>query len=106
VQNNLAWLLATLPQPEGGDPDRAISLAHRACELTGNQSIPDLDTLAVAYAAAGQFDAAVAAAQKAIDLARSTGQAELGKEIEARLELYRSRRAYSRSAGATSLGNP
>jgi tetratricopeptide (TPR) repeat protein len=106
AQNNLAWLLATLPQAEGGDPHRAVSLARRACELTGNQSISNLDTLAVAYAAAGQFDPAVSTAQKAIDLARSARQTQLAKEIEARLELYRNRRAYSRSAGVTSTSDP
>ncbi len=106
AQNNLAWALATLPQTEGGDPVRAVPLAQRACELSGNRAPRDLDTLAVAYAAAGRFDAAVATAQKAIDLARVAGQAELVKEIEARLVLYRSGRAYSQSMGVTSPSTP
>jgi hypothetical protein len=66
----------------------------------------DLDTLAVAYAAAGRFDAAIATAQNAIDLARAAGQADLVKEIEARLELYRSGCAYRPSTSVTSPGNP
>jgi hypothetical protein len=100
-QNNLAWVLATLPPAQGGDPVRAVGLAQRACELSGNRVPGCLDTLAVAYAAAGRFDAAVATAQKAIDLARSAGQAELVKEIQARLELYRSGRAYHLPVSAT-----
>jgi tetratricopeptide (TPR) repeat protein len=107
AQNNLAWVLATLPPAQGGDPARAVSLAQRACELSGNRAPGDLDTLAVAYAAAGRFDAAVATARKAIDLARAAGQAQLVKEIEARLELYRSGRAYHPPvSAATSPPNP
>jgi tetratricopeptide (TPR) repeat protein len=102
AQNNLAWVLATLPPTEGGNPVRAVSLAQRACELSGNRAPGDLDTLAVAYAAAGRFDAAVTTARRAIDLARSTGQTESAKEIEARLELYRSGRAYHPSMAMTS----
>lgn len=92
--SRLAWLLATLPQSEGGDAARAVSLAQRACEFTGNPVAADLDLLAVAYAAAGRFDDAVATAQKAIDLARSSSEPALAREIEGRLELYRNGRAY------------
>jgi hypothetical protein len=53
-----------------------------------------LDTLAAAYAAAGRFGEAIAAAQNAVGLARATGQLELVGEIEARLELYRRGRVY------------
>ena len=107
AQNNLAWVLATLPPAQGGDPVRAVGLAQRACELSGNRAPGDLDTLAVAYAAAGRFDAAVVTARKAIDLARAAGQASLLKEIEARFELYRSGRAYHPPVStATSPPNP
>ena len=106
AQNNLAWVLATLPPTEGGDPVRAVALAQRVCERSGHRAPGDLDTLAVAYAAAGRFDDAIATARNAIDLARAAGQAELVKEIEARLELYRTGRAYSPSTGATNPTNP
>ena len=94
VENNLAWLLATLAPTEGGDPARAVTLARRACDLTNNQMAEYLDTLGVAYAAAGRFTDAIGAAQTAIELGRSAGKPELVREIEARLELYRSGRAY------------
>jgi len=94
--NNLAWLLATLTSGEGGDPVRAVTLAQQACETTGNRAAPYLDTLAVAYAAAGHYPEAVATAEKAIELASAAGQRQLAGEIETRLELYRSRRAYRR----------
>jgi len=71
-----------------------VSLAQRACELTGNKVPGQLDTLAVAYGAAGRFSEAVTTAQKAIELGRSAGQTQFVAEVEARLELYRSGRAY------------
>jgi tetratricopeptide (TPR) repeat protein len=106
AQNSLAWLLATLGPAEGGDPVRAVALAERACSLTGYQVPGDIDTLATAYAAAGRFNDAIATAQKAIELARSAGQSQLVGEIQARLQLYRSGRAYSRSPDTTSPRNP
>jgi protein O-mannosyl-transferase len=104
--NNLAWLLATLPPTHGGNAARAVDLAQRASVLSNNRAPSELNTLAVAYAATGRFDAAVAAAQKAVDLARSTGQTELAKQIEARLELYRGGHADSQTTEATSPSNP
>jgi tetratricopeptide (TPR) repeat protein len=94
AQNNLAWVLATLPPADGGDPVRAVNLAESTCQSPGNTAAGYLDTLAVAYAAAGRFSEAIATAQKAIDLARSTAQPKLAAEIESRLQLYRSRRPY------------
>ena len=106
AQNNLAWLLATLAPEDGGNPARGLELAKRVCELTGNRAAPYLDTLAAAYAATGQFSNAVATAEKAIDLARSAGQAQAVGEIEPRLELYRNGHGYRQSVGVTSPRNP
>ncbi len=106
AQNNLAWLLGTLAPAEGGDPVRAVTLAQRACKLTGNCDANCLDTLAVAYAATGRFNDAIATTQKAITLAHSAGQAELVQKMEARLELYRDGHAYHPPAKTTSQVNP
>jgi Flp pilus assembly protein TadD len=103
--NNLAWFLATRPPTEGGDAVRAVALAERACQLTDNRAAVSLDTLAVAYAATGRFDAAVATAQKAVELARTVSQPTLAREIEGRLEMYRTGRAYSQSTGVTTPSN-
>ncbi|HVM61484.1 MAG TPA: tetratricopeptide repeat protein [Verrucomicrobiae bacterium] len=97
--HNLARLQATLPPAQGGDPVRAVSLARHACELTGYQSPAFVDTLAQAYAATGQFEDAVAAAQKAVELARAAGQPGLAEKIEARLQFYRDGHA-DRETGA------
>jgi hypothetical protein len=58
-----------------------------------------LDTLAAALAAAGRFNDAIAAAQKAIVLAKTAGQSQLAADIERHLELYRAGRAYLAPAG-------
>lgn len=52
-----AWLMATCPDPEYNRPEIAIQLAQKAIELEGETS-PNLDTLAAAQAANGDYDAA------------------------------------------------
>ena len=106
AQNNLAWLLATLAPEDGGNPVRGLALAQRVCELTGNRAAPYLDTLAAAYAANGQFSNAIATAGKAIDLARANGQPQVAAQIEPRLELYRSGRAYRQFVAMTTTNKP
>jgi hypothetical protein len=83
-----------------------VDLAQQACELIGNRRAGYLDTLAAAYAAAGQFSEAVATAQMAIELARADGQPKLAGEFEARLELYRSGHAYFQSVGNVESNQP
>jgi len=97
IQNNLAWLLATIEPSQGGDPVRALSLAQQVCQRTGNRVAACLDTLAAAYAAAGQFESAVTTAQSAIALARSAGQTQLVVEVESRLKLYQNGRPFRAS---------
>jgi spermidine synthase len=96
--NNLAWLLATREPAQGGNPPRAVAVAERACKLTDHRSYSCLDTLAVAYAAAGWFPEAIATAQKAMALASAADETRSAKQIEARLELYKQRRPYREPA--------
>lgn len=93
----IAWILALHPDAERRDTARAIELAQRAIALTEEQNAVDFDTLAIIYAAAGKFDQAQVAAQKAVDLARRAGNATLAEQIRKRLELYRQARPYPRS---------
>ncbi len=88
----LAKLLATAQVSQGGDPVRAVALAERACQLGGNRDPGCLDTLAISYAAANRFDDALKTGQAALQLAGSQGLADLSREIEARLQLYRGHR--------------
>jgi Flp pilus assembly protein TadD len=92
--NNLAWILATDPHPEIRDGLEAVKLASRACALTHQQQPVLVGTLAAACAEAGNFDTAVAAAQKAHDLALAQGNQALAARNLELLEIYRSHHAY------------
>ncbi len=100
TQNALAWLLATLPSADGGDPLRAVTLARQACDLTHNHEPHYLDTLAAAYAAQGRFSDATETARKALALARADSQTQLVAEVQARLDLYRSGRPFQMSTSS------
>lgn len=93
-RNNLAWLRATCGDPKVRDGDEAVQLAKRAVELSSSNDAESLDTLAAAYAEAGQFVDAVAIAKQAMGLAESSAVRKLAKEIEARLRLYEQGKPY------------
>ena len=71
--DELAWLLATYPDSKSRDGTEAVRLAERACALTERRIPALLNTLAAAYAEAGDFPRAIAAAEEALNRARSSG---------------------------------
>jgi tetratricopeptide (TPR) repeat protein len=93
-----AWSLATNPDANRRSSKRALQLARRVVAVAEAPTARDLDILAAAFAEAGQFDDAVANAEKALALARANSQAELADQIEKRLMLYRMTKPY-REAG-------
>lgn len=94
VLNNLAWLLASSPRAELRDGPRATSLAQHACELTSWKKTIFIGTLAAAYAEAGQFDEAIATAQRACGLATKNGETELFQRNKELLALYMNHQAH------------
>ena len=97
--NNVAWLLATSPDATVRNGAEAVRLAERACRLSGNSQPRELGTLAAAYAEAGRFPEAVAAAQKAVDIARASGNAQLAAMGNQLLNLFRAGKPYHEPAG-------
>jgi spermidine synthase len=95
LANDLAWRLATSSVEEIRNGAEAVEYAEAAERLTGGQDINVLDTLAVAYAAAGRFEDAVAAADRAIEAARAAHLEDAVTRILARRALYEERQAYS-----------
>jgi tetratricopeptide (TPR) repeat protein/mono/diheme cytochrome c family protein len=92
--SELAWILATHPDPHVRDAGQAISLAERAVSLTDSRDPVMLDVLAAAYAAGGHFDEAAASAQAAIDLGSVHASSGTLANIEQRLALYQQHQPY------------
>ncbi|HEX3600480.1 MAG TPA: tetratricopeptide repeat protein [Lacipirellulaceae bacterium] len=82
VYNNLAYILAASPDDGVRDGKRAVDFAETAQLLQETPSQDVLDTLAAAYAEAGQFDRAIEAENKAIKLAPENQREEFGKYLK------------------------
>lgn len=87
--NEFAWLLATHPDSKIRNPQLAVHFASQAVSLEDPLNWMYVDTLAAAYASAGDFDSAALEQQRAIDL-----NYEKDEGADERLDLYRSGRNY------------
>jgi tetratricopeptide (TPR) repeat protein len=87
--NNLAWLLATTPDPSLRNGPEAVRAAERACKLTNRQSAVPLGTVAAAYAEAGRFPEAIQAAELSIQIATASGQQQIVAMNQQFLNFYR-----------------
>ncbi len=85
---NYAWALLNTPGAGSSNPDAALHHARRAVVLTNSASPHALDTLALAHAAAGEIEQAVAAAQKAIALLPAVNSRDR-QEMEGHLAKFR-----------------
>jgi tetratricopeptide (TPR) repeat protein len=101
--SNLAWVLATWPEASVRNGSRAMELAQRANELSGDQSPVVLGTLAAACAEAGQFAEAMATARLALQLAESQSNPELAGSLRSQITLYQAGTPFrdTRPAGST-----
>jgi len=103
--NNLAWILATAPDPRLRNGLEAVHLAEHACELTSYKEAMLVGTLAAAYAEVGRFSEAVETAQKAVTLAQTAGETNLAEKNRQLLELYASKKAYREGAKPRDSGD-
>jgi tetratricopeptide (TPR) repeat protein len=90
--NSAAWFYATCPDKTVRDGKKAVELATKACELTKWKNLSNIDTLAAAFAEAGNFKEAVKWQGYAIDLAIDPVEVRSG--MKQRLQLYQKHRAY------------
>ena len=88
THNNLAWLLATAPDPSLRDGVRAVVHARQALDRGVNGSW--LDTLAAALAESGEYDQAVEVEQHAFELSLQKNES-----FRQRVEIYRQRMSYA-----------
>jgi tetratricopeptide (TPR) repeat protein len=86
--NNLAWLLATSLEPSLRDGPKAVKLARQAVQLSNGLSPQIVDTLAAAYAEAGQFPEAVQTARRALELSAAQNNQALAEVIRSQLKLF------------------
>ena len=92
TMNSLAWLLATCGDSRFRDGMRSFDFASRACTLTGFRDHLCLDTLAAAYAEAGDFAAAIKWQTLALDLVAN--DARFADNYRARLQLFHDKVPY------------
>ncbi|MGL4833023.1 MAG: sel1 repeat family protein [Shewanella sp.] len=90
---NAAWILATCPEAQYRDGNRALALSLDL--LKANENDPtNLDNLAAAYAEVGDFGAAIATQQKAIEALKRSAELTKADEFHLRLQTYEQRRPY------------
>jgi hypothetical protein len=82
------------------DPQKAIPLAEKACELTERRQPDPLTILARAYALGGRNLDAFRTADEALRIARAAGDEGLARQIE------KNRAEYERSASQGKAGSP
>jgi Tfp pilus assembly protein PilF len=88
--NRLAWLLATSTNNSQSNGDESVSLSKRAATLTEYKDPLIVHTLATAYAHAGNFKSATETIDKALILARQTGNQKLIDDLTASAIRFRS----------------
>ena len=90
----LAGILAAHPRRDLRSPAEAVRLAERLAGQFSFQEPRALDLFGAALAAAGDFNGAIQAAERAAGLAAAAGADELAAAVGQRLALYRAGRAY------------
>lgn len=92
--NNLAWLLATCPDPAARDGAEAVRCAERASRLPAPRGMCVPGTLAAAYAEAGRYAEAVATAEKALQEETAAGDMRFAALNTQLLAYYRAGRPW------------
>lgn len=94
--NNPSWLLATADSSDFRNGKNALEFALKACELSNWKNSLHLDTLAAAYARAGDFENAVKWQKKTLEMMEmmKSDEMERKREAEKRLDIYRNHKPW------------
>jgi tetratricopeptide (TPR) repeat protein len=90
--NKRAWIFATCPEAKYRDGKKAVDSAKKACEFSEWKDPNCLDTLAAAYAEAGDFVEALKWQKKAME--NPEFRKNFSEEGVGRLKLYQDHKAY------------
>ena len=90
--NSSAWLLATSPDDEVRNGQKAVAQATKACELAKWKNSDFISTIAAAYAEVGDFERATSYAKQALSMNDVTPKGR--REIQKYLILYEQRKPY------------
>jgi twitching motility protein PilT len=90
--NTIAWILSTSSNAKLRNAVEAVKAAERAYAITRGEHPAILDTLGAAYAESGNFEKALGAARKGLQLAQKAGEAQLVEALQQRIKLYESRK--------------
>jgi tetratricopeptide (TPR) repeat protein len=101
--NAIAWLRATNPEASLRNGKEAVSEATRVCKLSNWKNVDYIDTLAAAYAEAGDFDQAVKYQRQAIDM--KSANAKDREKLEQRLRLYQDHKPFRVQAETPPTGD-
>ncbi|MBX3412642.1 MAG: glycosyltransferase family 39 protein [Pirellulales bacterium] len=85
---NLAWILATSPEPSERNGAEAVAWIDQLGPIEQVEDPVLLDVMGAAYASVGRYSDAVGAAKKSIALAVATGNTSLARDVRQRLTLY------------------
>ncbi len=86
---SLAWVLATAPENEVRDGNRALELAQKAYGTGAARNPMVFRVLAAAYAETGQYQNAIETAQEGAQRAEAEGRSAVAELLGADLALYR-----------------
>jgi len=86
---NLAWILATSPDPATRDGAKAVELTETVLQHAGHPNAIVLRTLAAAYAESGRFPDAINAAEQASQMAVAQGNMGLAEDLQRCIAHYR-----------------
>jgi TPR repeat protein len=91
AQNDFAWMLATSTDASLRNGLLAVTFAEKAVTATRRSDASFLDTLAAAYAEAGDFEKAVAIQNEAVTLLKDAASKQ---DYTSRLRLYEAKTPY------------
>jgi tetratricopeptide (TPR) repeat protein len=95
--NDLAWILATDPDPIHRNGNEAVKSAEQACRLKKFKDPLFIGTLAAAYAEANRFDDAIKTAEQARQVALSQNNKSLAERNLQLIEEYRAHQPHRES---------